>query len=165
MAEVKRQTSLIFIAVFLILVLGLTFLLKSNGNPPSPVPTPSPTPFLEAPLEEKQAGEILKNPENFYGKKISVIGNLRSSKSDRGYILENDKNRLFILTLGPLTEDNESENPFSKDEKVIVIISGEVKKFIASEIKEKYNVDLEKKIIIEFTDKPFMVAEKIEFAP
>lgn len=158
----KRQTSLIFIAIFLILVLGLTFLLKSNGNPPSPLPTPSPTPILEVPLEEKQTGEILKNPENFYGQKVSVTGILLPSKNNRVFILKSEKDRFLILAQGLLTIEDEDINPFTNGGKVKV--SGEVKKFSASEIKEKYNIDLEKQIISEFAGRPFMLSEKVEFS-
>lgn len=108
-----------------------------------------------------QPGQITQNPEQYYGRKVTVTGEVANIRS--GILLTLDENQLFgrqdllvLLTAPPKVAINQGQT---------VSAMGEVRRFVAAEIERDYNFNwsLEAKIKLdaEYANQPVLVAETV----
>ncbi|MBD2355265.1 hypothetical protein H6G41_11650 [Tolypothrix sp. FACHB-123] len=108
-----------------------------------------------------QPGQITQNPEQYYGRKVTVTGEVANIRS--GILLTLDENQLFggedllvLLTAPPQVAINQGQT---------VSAMGEVRRFVAAEIERDYNftwsLDTKRKLDAEYINRPVLVAETV----
>ncbi|MDJ0734960.1 MAG: hypothetical protein QNJ47_12985 [Nostocaceae cyanobacterium] len=107
-----------------------------------------------------EPGEITKNPSKYYGKTLAVTGEVEKIESPNLFTLDEDQlfgaEDLMVLNV-------KSSKPIKQDETIAV--TGVVRPFVLAEFERDYDLtwdlNLKKKLEVEYSNKPVLVTEEI----
>ncbi|MEW6493024.1 MAG: hypothetical protein AB1589_11030 [Cyanobacteriota bacterium] len=129
-------------------------------------------PQLEAEYRDKPAivaqsialapepGEITKNPAQYYGKTLAVTGEIEDIVGPNSFTLDEDKllgtQDLLVLSAIPAAAIKDGET---------VAVTGELRPFVVADIERDYDLtwdlDLQRKLEVEYKDKPVFIAKGV----
>ncbi len=133
---------------------GTTFLLAgltAGCDRPDPVPDPVET-----------VDNVADQPYEFFGKKVTLYGEVDDIRGKRVFELEDEMDLIFedsvlVLTRSPVVFGG---SPLADDDEVVV--QGTVRKFVSAEIESELEWDLDLEIEVEdYESKPVLVADSV----
>ncbi len=105
-------------------------------------------------------GDITKNPEKYYNKRLAVTGEVEDIQNPNIFTLDEEK--LFGAT--DLLVLNPNPKAVIKDDQVVAV-TGVLRPFIAAEFEREYDLgwdlQLKQKLEAEYTTKPVFVADRV----
>jgi hypothetical protein len=108
-----------------------------------------------------QPNQVAQAPEKFYGKTVTVTGEVENMKSP--VLMTLHKDQLFKGQNLPVLLTSSPKVAINKGQKVTVV--GEVRAFIANEIEREYNFswnpNLKRQLKAEYENKPVLVADAV----
>jgi hypothetical protein len=108
-----------------------------------------------------QPNQIADNPKSYYGKNVAVTGKVGDITSP--ILMTLHQQRVFRDRDLPVLLTSEPKTPINKGQKVAVV--GEVRRFIASEIEQQYNLnwdsDVKREMAAKYQNQPILVAETV----
>lgn len=123
-------------------------------------------PDAEPTAQTPQAGataevqEIKDSPGQFYGRTLTLSGEVEQLHGDRAFVLEGDgslfQDELLVVTRSPVAFGT---HRLRKDDDVLA--RGKIQPLVVAEIERELGWDLSPELETEFRDKPVMVAESI----
>jgi hypothetical protein len=141
-------------------MLLLTTLLSACG----PAEPAAPAADEAAPGSSVSVADIAGNLTNYTGRTVTVRGEIEESIHPNVFSVDEDAlaeggidNDVVVVNAGPnaaeVTEENEGEE---------VIVTGEVRQFVLSEIEEEFNLGLDPEIEAEFDQRAVIIATAVE---
>lgn len=117
------------------------------------------------PEETDLLSEIVKNPDSYLGRTVTVSGEVARVISPRMFVLDREGtvlgDELLIYTTKPLTPQagRDIANPFQDADKVTV--TGTVRRFVITDIERDIGMDLETEIEVEYQNEPVIAATDV----
>lgn len=110
-----------------------------------------------------EPGEITSNPSQYYGRTIAVTGEVENILSPTTFTLDEDQlfgaNDLLVLVADPKT----ANVPVEQNQTVAV--TGVLRSFVVADIEREYDLtwdlDLQRKLEAEYSQKPVLVVQSI----
>lgn len=114
-----------------------------------------------------QPGELTSNPNQYYGKTIAVTGEVGETLSPKTFTLKENRlfgaNDLLVLVANPKTGNQVANTAVKVNETVAV--TGVLRPFVIADLDRDYDLtwdlDLQKKLEVEYSTKPVLVVESI----
>ncbi|WP_315787966.1 hypothetical protein [Fischerella sp. JS2] len=105
-------------------------------------------------------GEITTDPQQYYGKRLAVTGEVENITGVNSFTLDEDKllggQDLLVLHTKPQPKVNENEK---------VAVTGVLRQFVVADLEREYNLtwdlDLKRKLEAEYSNKPVLVADEV----
>jgi hypothetical protein len=122
-------------------------------SPPMAGPTPKPEPTTEV-------DDIEDEPRRFYGRVVTLAGEIESVRSNSVFELEGDDwlfpDELLVVTKSPVRLGANDEL-----DDMDVIVTGKIVPMVVAEVERELGWDLEPQIEAEFENKPVLIATSI----
>lgn len=113
-------------------------------------------PGVTEPGGEVSLTDITGNPEQFYGRRVTVTGNVNVILSPNAFTIAEvnllDLGEITILSSTPRRALNEGEP---------LRVTGTVRQFVRAEIERDLDFDLDEDLAVQFEEKPVIVADSI----
>jgi len=115
--------------------------------------------------------DVAKNPENYYGQELSLKGEIENIKTPRIFTLDQENtgvgDEILVLSI-PAVEPqggaSDSADLSSLNEQDVQV-RGTVRKLISGDIKQQTGIDLDPQVVIDFENKPVLIARQVDFLP
>lgn len=110
-----------------------------------------------------EPGEITKNPNKYYGKRIAVPAEVEEIVGPNAFTLDEDQliggSDLLVLVATP----KQKQTPIKDGEKVVA--TGVLRPFVVADIERDYDLtwdlNLQRKLEVEYRNKPVFIAESV----
>lgn len=107
-----------------------------------------------------KAGEISKNPSQYYGKNLAIAGEVEEITGPNTFTLDEDQlvggENLLVLHATPQAAINDGEK---------VTVTGVVRPFVVAEIERDYDItwdlNVKRKLEAEYSNKPVVIATQV----
>ena len=109
---------------------------------------------------------INKEPQNFYGKTVTVSGEVDKLLNPRAFQVSGEgmtNNDIIVITKKPLSDMTAQAAQLTEDARVQV--TGTVRRFDMAAVEKEVGFDLDDKMFSDWRDKPVVIAESITITP
>ncbi len=105
-------------------------------------------------------GEITTDPQQYYGKRLAVTGEVENITNGNSFTLDEDKlfggQDLLVLYQNPQPKVTENEK---------VAVTGVLRQFVVADLERDYNLtwnlDLKRQLEAEYSNKPVLIADEV----
>lgn len=103
--------------------------------------------------------DVVENTEELAGQQITVRSQVQQAVGNSGFVMESDGGE-------PILVINTTNAPFTLPEREMPVqATGEAAQFVIADIEEKYGLDLENELYVDYENQPAIIAKSLALAP
>lgn len=120
----------------------------------------------DEPDKDNMLSLITDDPGAYYGKKVTVAGEIQDLQSQRVFKISDQAvgDELLVLTPRALTESQAAESEELFEDNADVKVTGTLRQLEIADVEREFDVDLTNEIEVEFKEKPVLIADNFTFS-